>query len=344
MPHAGHAVAGELVHFVGGEEGQLRVEDRVEVGVLRRLAAEGVHQDLRLVQVVPHGRQPVQVPLEVRAQRVDAVVDVAVVVVEDVLAPVGWAAVVLAAVVGLVDFVGVVPVHGAVAAVEVHGGRHRHDHVVANLLDEGLFRHRKAIDQFDHGFGGGRLGAVQARRHVVVRLGRGENLLRLGWREAARVGQPADVLAVGLEVLQVGFGGDEHHLDVTTFLRSPGRHGAHAPRQRLLEGFEIGLLLAGGGEALGLADVIPQYVLGAGHALAPRQVRDERAGELRPGRPFLHPRGKIVVGRRRRRAGLPIGHRPKSEDQCKRGPDPYAQSGREWRNHVHQVLLNLPFR
>src|SRR5687767_9460641 len=52
---------------------------------------------------MPDWRHPIQIPVEMRAQRVDAVVDIAVVVVEDVLAPVGRAAVVLAAVVGLVD-------------------------------------------------------------------------------------------------------------------------------------------------------------------------------------------------------------------------------------------------
>jgi hypothetical protein len=75
----------------------------------------------------------VEIPLEVRAQRVDAVVDVAVVVVEDVLAPVRRAAVVLASVVRLVDLVGVVPVDVAVASVEVGRGRDADDQVVADL-------------------------------------------------------------------------------------------------------------------------------------------------------------------------------------------------------------------
>jgi hypothetical protein len=80
----------------------------------------------------------VQVPVEVGAQRIDAVVDVAVVVVKDVLAPIGRAAVVLAAVVGFVDLVGVVPVHVAVASVHVGAGRDAHDDVVADLADVGL--------------------------------------------------------------------------------------------------------------------------------------------------------------------------------------------------------------
>ena len=179
VPHARHAVTGELVDLVGGEERQLRIEDRVEVGVLRRLPAEGVEQHLGLVEVVPHRRDPVQVPLQVGPQRVHAVVDVAVVVVEDVLAPVGRSAVVLAAVVGLVDLVGVVPVHRAIAPVEVGGRRHRDDQVVANLADVRLLRHGQPVDQLDHRLGRRGLGTVEAGGDVVMRLGGGHQRLGL---------------------------------------------------------------------------------------------------------------------------------------------------------------------
>ena len=91
-PDAGHAVLGELRHLEVGEPGELRPEDRVEEGVLRRLAAVGVEEPDGLVEVVHDGRVPVEVPLEKVLVGKAGVVDVAVVVVLGVLAPVGDAA------------------------------------------------------------------------------------------------------------------------------------------------------------------------------------------------------------------------------------------------------------
>ena len=65
-PHAGHAVLGHLRHLEVREHRQLAVEDRIESRVLRRLAAEGVEERLRLVQVVHDRRVPLQVPVEQR--------------------------------------------------------------------------------------------------------------------------------------------------------------------------------------------------------------------------------------------------------------------------------------
>jgi hypothetical protein len=135
VPDARHPEPGQLRHLVVREELQLAVKDRIEVRVVRRLAAEGVEERLRLVHVVPDRRHPVQIPIEMDAQRVDAVVDVAVVVMERVLAPVGRAAEVLGAVVRLVDFVRVIPVHRAIASVDVGRRCDADDHVVANGLD-----------------------------------------------------------------------------------------------------------------------------------------------------------------------------------------------------------------
>ncbi len=205
VPHARHAVAGELVDLVGRKERQLRIEDRVEIRVLRRLAAERVEQRLRFVQVVPDRRQPVEVPVQVGAQRIDAVIDVAVVVVEHVLAPVGRAAVVFTAVVELVDLVGVVPIDVAIAAVDVGRAGDAHDHVVANLLDVGLVAHGQPVGQLDHRFGRIGFGAVEAGADVIVRLRRRDQLLHLRVGEPARVGQLAHVLPVDLEVLDVRF-------------------------------------------------------------------------------------------------------------------------------------------
>ena len=87
-PHAGHAVLRHLRHLEVRHHRQLAEEDRIEIRILRRLAAEGVEQRLRLMQVVHDRRVPLQIPVEQRPHAHLRVVDVAVVVVEDVLAPV----------------------------------------------------------------------------------------------------------------------------------------------------------------------------------------------------------------------------------------------------------------
>ena len=91
-PDAGHAVLGELGHLEVGEPRHLAVQDRIERRILRRLTAERVEERHRLVQVVHDGRMPLQIPVEHRPHRHLRVIDVAVVVVKDVFAPVRRAA------------------------------------------------------------------------------------------------------------------------------------------------------------------------------------------------------------------------------------------------------------
>ena len=85
---AGHAPLGHLGELEIREPGQLGEQDRIEVGILRRRAAVGVHQRLRLVQVVHDRRMRREVPVGNRAHRHLREIDVAIVVVVDVLSPV----------------------------------------------------------------------------------------------------------------------------------------------------------------------------------------------------------------------------------------------------------------
>jgi hypothetical protein len=66
-PHARHPVLRHLRHLEVRHHRQLAEQDRIEVGVLRRLTAEGVEQRLRLMQVVHDRRVPLQIPVEQRA-------------------------------------------------------------------------------------------------------------------------------------------------------------------------------------------------------------------------------------------------------------------------------------
>ena len=98
------------------------------------------------------------------------IIDVAIVVVEDILAPVGRAGglIVFA---GVVDLVFVIPVDIAVAAVGLGDGGDGDDHVVADLLDQRSIFGGQAIGQFHQHFGRAGFGAVEAAHEVIDGLG-----------------------------------------------------------------------------------------------------------------------------------------------------------------------------
>ena len=339
MPDARHAVARQLADLVVREEHQVAVEQRIPVGVLRRPAAIRIEQRLRFVEVVPDGRHPLEIPLQVGPKRIDAVVDVAVVVVKHVLAPVGRLAVGLSPVVGLVDLVGVVPVHVAIAAVDVGSRHHRDDHVVPNLLDVGLVAHREAIRKFHQHFRCISLAAVQPGAEVVVRLRARDSPLRLVGAQAAGIGEPPHVGAIGFQVLQVRFGSDIDNHDLATLFGLANDRGFHATRQRLLERAIPLLLVSPVGQLLLRPDVIAEHVLRRGHAGFPRQVIDERRREVGPGRRRLHKRREIgIVGARRGSVpGCTLQRR--RSDSGEREQDEQRQRCRPQGSRDHDVRL-----
>ena len=79
-----------------------------------------------------------QIPVQMRSQRIDAIVDIAIVVVEDVLAPIWRAAIIGTAVGEFVDLVRVIPVDVAVPPVEIGCRRDGDNDVVTDLLNVGL--------------------------------------------------------------------------------------------------------------------------------------------------------------------------------------------------------------
>ena len=87
------------------------------------------------MQVVHDRRMPLQVPVEQRAHAHLRVVDVAVVVVEDVLAPIRRPADAIA-LVGDLGHVAQIPLDVAIAAIRIRGRRDRDDDLVADLLDQ----------------------------------------------------------------------------------------------------------------------------------------------------------------------------------------------------------------
>ena len=215
---AGHAPLGHLRQLEVREEGQLGEENRIEVRILRRRAAVGVEQRLRLVQVVHDRRVRGEVPVGDGAHRHLRQVDVAVVVVEDVLAPIRHARHATAAATSATAWrrrvagglaagglrcapprppapgveqaqltIAVEPVDVAVASVGIGHRCDRDEDVVADLLDERRRLGREPVGQLHQHFGRPGLAAVEPAHQVVLRPGRGDQLTDLGRRAAARI-------------------------------------------------------------------------------------------------------------------------------------------------------------
>ena len=84
----GHPVLGHLGQFPIGEPGQLGEEERIEIRVLRRATAVGVEEWERLVEIMHDRRVGGEVPLGDRMHLYQGQIDVPVVVVVGVAAPV----------------------------------------------------------------------------------------------------------------------------------------------------------------------------------------------------------------------------------------------------------------
>ncbi len=292
-PDARHPVLDRLRHLEVGKPGQLAVEDRIERRVLRRLAAEGVEERHRLVNVVHDRRMPLQIPGEELATDRLRVVDVAVVVVEDVLAPVRRPthAVVLA---GFHRLVGVVPVDVPVAAVRLGDRRERDDHVVADLLQQRRLFGGEPVGQLHQHLGRAGLSAVQASHQVVDRLGGRDDLVRLHVADPARVGELREISPVSLEVLHRLGGRNRNDDVVAAFIGLADRHHADTRRrrrQRAVIAEDVGVV----GQFLRCTNMVTEDLLGRRNPRDPWEVIDEGAEELRRGRPLTNGPGKIVV-------------------------------------------------
>ena len=161
---ARHAPLGHLRELEVREERQFGEENRIKIGILRSGAAVGVEQRQRFVQVVHDRRVRGEVPVGDRPHRLLREVYVSVVIVVDVLPPIGHRGAATATATSASASAGlsrrrfaacsgrrrgraaagrvllflraVEPVDVAIAAVGIGLRRHRHDDVLANLTDE----------------------------------------------------------------------------------------------------------------------------------------------------------------------------------------------------------------
>ncbi len=325
---AGHAPLGHLRQLEVREEGQLGEENRIEVWILRRRAAVGVEQRLRLVQVVHDRRMRREVPVGDGAHRHLRQVDVAVVVVEDVLAPIRHAGYTAAATAtaaatpaacrrfasGLAPArlrgpaaaacarrrqaeltIAVEPVDVAVAPVRVGDRGDRDVNVVANLPDERRRLGREPVGQLHQHFRRASLAAVQPAHQVILRFGGRNQLSDVGRRAAARISDAGEVVAVlrqGLDVL-VRRDPDDDELAVFIGLADGFNLDAAGDggRQRPVVLQDVGVV----SELRGRADVIAEHIPRRGHAVHLRQMVDERADEIRLRRPLLDRPGEVLV-------------------------------------------------
>ena len=275
------------------EERQLGEENRIEVRILRRRAAVGVEQRLRLVQVVHDRRVRREVPVGDGAHRHLRQVDVAVVVVEDVLAPIrharhAAAAAATAASAGRRGFaarhrrrrlaphrrraagagrrqaeltIAVEPVDVAIAPVGIGDRRDRHVDVVANLPDERRRLGREPVGQLHQHLRRPGLAAVQSAHQVILRLGRRDQLPDLGRRAAARIRDAREVVAVLRQVPDVLVRRDPDDDELAIFVGPADRLERDAAgqrrRQRAVVLQDVGVV----GELRRGADVIAEHVL-----------------------------------------------------------------------------------
>ena len=210
------------------------------------------------------------------------------------------------------------PVDVAIAPIRIGLRRHRHDDVLADLLDEGRGLGRQAIDELHQHLGGPCLSAVQATHEVIVRFRRRHELGDLRLRQPARIGNLREVVAVLLQALDVLVRGNPDDDELAILVGGADRldldaRSGRGERPVVLQ--RVGVVRQLGG----CADVIAKHILGGGHARHLRQVIDEWADEVRLGRPFLDGLGEVLVLRLSRVARLGDhllrGHRDAGEQE-----------------------------
>ena len=346
VPYARHAVLGELRHLEVGKPGQLAEQDRIEIGVLGRLAAEGIQKRHRLVQVVHDRRMPLQVEIEQIAGAVPRVVDVPVVVVKNVLSPIRGAGHRIQ-VVGVVDLVAIVPIGIPVTAVGVGRRVDADNHVVADFADErGVLGHQ-AVRQLHQHLRRTRLRTVQTAHHHVHRLGLRDDLVCLGVAQAAGVGEPGHVLAIHVQSADVGLRRDQHDHRRPALFRLAGIDDLHPRglvRQRPVILQEVFVVV----ELIRRADVVADDIARRGDRRGGRQVIHQRAHEFGLRRPFLHMRREggihCLAGVGLRDTQGRRHHRKGEHNNCKRTHGLNLPARNEWCRAERPTAVGTPAR
>ena len=260
---------------------------------------------------------PLQVELQPVAHGQLGVIDIAIVVVIDVLAPVRRPR----HAVGLGFFaqlVAIIPVDIPVASIRLQGIRDHHDHVAPDPFIQRRFVHRQPIRQLHQHLRRARFGAVQPAGEHVDRFGLHDDAPGLRLAQTARIGQPRQIPLVRIQIAYGIFVG--HHRDqaFASFVGRARRENLHPLRsggQRAVIAIQVG----NPSQFLRHARVIAQHILGARDADRLGQMVHQRAEEFRHGGPFFHQACELLILSLRRRLWLSQrGGRYRASQHCER--------------------------
>ena len=140
---------------------------------------------------------------------------------------------------------------------------------------------------------------MQSAHQVIVRARRRHELSDLRVRQATRIGDPGQVVAILLEVLDVLVGRHPDDDQLAVFVGRADGFDPHARRrcgERAVVLQRVGVV----GQLGRRPDVIPEDILRGRYARDLRQMIDERADEVGLSRPFLDELGEVVILRLRR--------------------------------------------
>ena len=299
-PDARHAERRQALDLVERGLEPLGDRDRIEVHVVRAGAVPRVEQRDRLVEVV-HGRRVVVVehPVDGLRQLQGLLVRVAVVVVEDVEAPVRRRSLGQVLPVGLALEVAVEPVDGLVPAVGLRDRVDENDQVLADVADHRLLGDGEPVGELHHHLRAAGLGRVEPRVEVVDRPRRRDDLLG---RLRARDPGVGEGRRRGLEPVEVPdplLVGDRHEQDLAALFRLPDHLDTHAGR-RLRERPEVAVDLGRAGELPFGSGHVAEKLRRRRHGRRGGDVRHPGAQEARLGRELRDRLGRARLGHVRR--------------------------------------------
>ena len=230
-PDAGHAGRREGADL-GQRHGEpLAEQDRIEVGVEGPRAVPGLQERDGFVEVVDDRRVVVEEhPGHGLRGLKGHLVRVAVVVVEDVMAPVGRRFRRQAVIVGLALEIAIEPVDLLVAAVGLGDGVDEDEDVPADPLDHRLIGHGQAVGQLHDHLGRAELRRMEGGVEVENGPARSDQSFGGVGRRFARVGQGGGRGLEPVEVADPGLVGDGHQQDVPPLFALADRLDADAGR------------------------------------------------------------------------------------------------------------------
>jgi len=307
-PDAGDAALGHLADLVLGEHPPLVGDHRVEVHVVGPGPGRDVEVGDRLVEVVQHGRLPVEEgPQHVLGQREADPETVAVVVVRDVLAPPrqrqGLPRLLLE--VEIVDH--------PLAPVHLEHRRQGDDHLVADVADERRLLDGQAVGQLHQHLGAAGLRGVEVASRPVDGLAGRDELPRLRLGERPGIGEVVEDLPVALEAGDGRLVGDEDHDHVAAFLALADAQQLHA-RRRLLERLHVAEDVLVVRQLVRCTRDPAEELQRRRHRCRRRQVIDQLGDDPRVLGVLLDLRGVLGVDLLRRGPG-PLAERGSREDQ-----------------------------